>query len=144
MPAGDEVPIPESPHRVSKVLYNLARGRAVVYGRRVLNTDDLSMIAHVALSSIPERRKGVLQAFIATKGKPLTVNDVESAALTVRKHKLVEGVSRHTAENLMNEVEMLGFGKVERRGKKETQYLHLAADWQWIVSENFARYLGGH
>jgi hypothetical protein len=141
VPAGDEIPIPESPHRVSKVLYNLARGRAIVYGRRTLSTEDLPMIAHVALSSIPERRKGLLQAFIATKGKPLTVNDIEKAALTVRKRNIVEGVSRHTAENLMNEVEMLGFGKVEKRGKKGTQYLHLAAEWQWIVSEDFAPYL---
>ncbi len=89
------------------------------------------MIAHITLSSIPERRKAVLRAFIHGGGNRLSVKQVETAA----------DISRHTVEGLMKEMAWLGFGKHECKGAGKVQYLHLAPEWQWVASEKFSPYL---
>lgn len=53
---------PESAKRVNAVLYNLARGHALIHGRTLLSADDLPMIAQITLSSIPDRRRAILLA----------------------------------------------------------------------------------
>ena len=124
-------PHPESPHRANAVLYNLARGHALVYGRTWLSTEDMPMIAQVTLSSMPAERKAVLVARARNQGDLLTVAQVEEAT----------GVSRHTAERIMEDLDWLGIMKFEKEGVGRPSQLSIRSEWEWIVSGDFGALL---
>ncbi|MBA5868017.1 MAG: hypothetical protein GDA67_15090 [Nitrospira sp. CR1.3] len=86
----------ESPLRANAVLYNMARGHALISGRTHLAMDDLPAIARVTLSSIPTRRRAVLLTMAEAEGAPLTVAQVEQATK----------VSRHTVEAVSNHAKL--------------------------------------
>jgi len=119
---------PESPKRVNSVLYNLARGHALIHGRTFLTEDDLPMIAQITLSSIPDRRRAILLAFVEREGRPLTVAQIAQATR----------VSRHTAETYMAELEWLGVATFEKDGNGQASHLCLNPDWEWCVRPEFA------
>ena len=121
-------PQPESPHRANAVLYNLARGRALVYGRTELSLEELPMIAQVALSSIPVHRTAVLVAMARNNGEPLCVKQVEEAT----------GVSRHTAEMYMEEMDWLRVMKFDKEGVGKPSQLSIRPEWDWCMSASFA------
>ena len=121
----------ESSHRANSVLYNLARGRALVHGRTDLSTDDLPSIAQVTLSSIPAERRAVLVGMAGNEGNPLSVRQVEEAT----------GRSRHTCETIMAELDWLGIMKSEREGKGRPSLLTIRPDWNWVVTGDFAALL---
>ncbi len=129
----DTPPQPESPHRANAVLYNLARGRALVYGRTELAMDDLTMIAQVTLSSIPAERQAVLVALAKNDEEPLTVRQVEEAT----------GVTRHTAENLMKDLDRLGVMTFEKDGDGKPSHLSIRPEWSWCMAKDFAPLLLG-
>jgi len=122
---------PESPYRANAVLYNLARGHALVSGRTQLVQDDMPMIARITLSSIPAERRAVLLAFVNHGGEPLTVKQVREAT----------GGSRHTAEGLMEEMEWLGIAVYEHPGNGRASVLTLKQEWAWITQGEFAALL---
>ena len=66
----------EDAKRPYTILSNLARGRAILYDRDQLSPDDLPMVAHVALSSMPARRGAILRELVASG--QLTVADVQT------------------------------------------------------------------
>jgi hypothetical protein len=70
---------PEDPKRVLTLLLNLAKGRALVYGRRQLIEEDLSLAEHVVLSSMPGRRGEALCALQAASPNSVTVADLQVA-----------------------------------------------------------------
>src|SRR5207245_594440 len=80
---GHRPPDAEQPFRAVATLYNLARGRALVYGRRELTADDLPLVTDVALSSMPHERAKLLRALIEHAGR-----------LNTRRAGLALGVSR--------------------------------------------------
>jgi len=129
----DTPPQPESPHRANAVLYNLARGHALICGRTHLTPDDLPMIAQVTVSSIPLERRAVLLALAKNGRKPLTVNQVEE----------VTGVSRHTAERIMQDLDWLGVMRFNKEGDGKASSLAIRSEWAWCVSEKFAPFLLG-
>jgi len=120
----------ESPYRANAVLYNLARGHAVICGRTVLSTDDLPLIAKVTLSSMPIERRCVLVAW-AKKRDSLVVEDVAREAR----------VSRHTAERIMQDIEALGIGTVRTQGTGRPTLLHLSPDWRWCIERDFCEFI---
>src|SRR5262249_33641925 len=61
---GSSPPDAEVPFRATTTLYNLARGRALLYDRKHLEMEDLGLVAHVALSSMPYQRARLLRALI--------------------------------------------------------------------------------
>ena len=77
-------------------LYNLARGHALLYGRDHLVSEDLEIILHVALSSIPKDRMNILKLLIQKKrgvntfeiedqllvSKPTALKEMEKIRLT--------------------------------------------------------------
>ena len=129
----DEKPQPESAHRANAVLYNLARGHALVHGRTNLIADDLTVIGRVTLSSMPAERRAVLSAFHQTGKKELTVSDVVDAT----------EVSRHRAENIMQQLDRLGIMRFSKEGNGKPAHLSLADDWKWCVEDPFASMLQG-
>lgn len=118
---------PESPHRANAVLYNLARGHALVCGRMRLSADDVPIVAQITLSSIPVYRRAVLMAFARSEGKPLTVKQIEGAAR----------VTRHTAEAIMDEMEWLGLAIHEKHGNGKPSFLTIKNEWTWCMAQEF-------
>src|SRR5262245_15805692 len=73
----------EDPRRAYAVLGNLARGHALVNGRRQLTDADLPPVARVAVSSLPHRLARVFLGLVGNGGEPLTIAEAQ-AALGVR------------------------------------------------------------
>ncbi len=92
-------PIVEDPSRAVFCLYNLARGRAILYGRANITLEDLPLVMHVALSSAPWDRGQAVQLLIKNKGE-IQAEDLESPL----------GVSRPTALRTMKTLALLGVG----------------------------------
>ncbi|MDK2743469.1 MAG: hypothetical protein NDI90_11180 [Nitrospira sp. BO4] len=129
----DSKPSHETAHRANTILYNLARGRALTYGRTQLNTDDVPMVAQVALSSMPRDRRTIWMALARQEGRPLTVQQVAT----------VLEVSRHTAEDRMTEMEWLGCMVFDKPGNGKESTLRVRPEWTWFVTGQGAGLLLG-
>jgi hypothetical protein len=81
----------EQPRRAYAVLRNLARGRALTYGRRQLAEGDLPMVARVVVSSMPGEAARVFPALVQAGQEGLTVSQVRQA-LGVRHPETARGV----------------------------------------------------
>ena len=118
----------EGPERALAVLYNLARGHALLHGRRQLTEDDLPLVTHVALSSAPTDRSRLFRKLIENHG-----------ALTTREAAAVLQVSRPTAARAMKALELLGLADVDEAPPEAgdlgtpAHYLDLRSDWKWCV-----------
>jgi len=117
---GQQGPVqPESAHRATAVLHNIARGHAIIHGRTRLNNEDLPLIARIALSSMPKERRAVLEAFAKHSGKPLSVIDVSEAA----------SVSDNTARKIMREFDRLQIAHYDQNGMGKASPLTLNSEW---------------
>jgi len=127
------VPLPESPHRANAVLYNLARGHALIHGRTMVVQEDLPCLAKVTLSSIPTERGRVLRAFIRANHHTLTLAHAQ-AALGVK--------SLATARHVMEDLVRLGVLEQKKgaQGKADVFCVHCA--WAWCVSNEFRAMVG--
>jgi len=61
-------PIIEKPRRINQLLYNLARGHALINGRTQLNGDDAKAVIEIALNSAQKSRVQIVEALIANQG----------------------------------------------------------------------------
>lgn len=115
-------PIIEQPHRAMSLLYALARGHALVYGRRQLSEDDLPIVARAALESTPNDRRAVIRILLRNGGTASTA-DVEKALRC----------SSPTARAILETLEHLGIGAFENPGPPVTGTLTLAESLRWIL-----------
>lgn len=113
----------ENPRRAFSVLRNIARGHALVHGRRQLTRDDLPTVAWVALSSIPREYALMFWSVIDNDGEPVTVADVQK----------VLGLGHHqTAANRMQE--MAEHRVMVFDADRQPATLYFAKDWDWCTS----------
>lgn len=117
-------PSHEAPHRANAILYNLARGRALIHGRSVLTEADLPMVAQVALSSMPSHRRALWIAMTQNQAQPLTVKQVSTAL----------EVSPNTAQERMQEMAWLGPMVFDSPGQGKASTLSVHPDWVWFVT----------
>lgn len=94
----------EQPHRLAALLYNLARGHALLHGRSQLTGEDLLLVSRVALDSMPLERRKVLRLLITTEPGLLRSSDEVKEAL---------GCSKPTALRIMREMGLLGVADVQ-------------------------------
>ncbi len=67
----------------------------------------------------------------SNQGDLLTVAQVEEAT----------GVSRHTAERIMEDLDWLGVMKLEKEGVGKPSQLSIRPEWEWVVSGDFGALL---
>lgn len=127
----DTPPQPEAPTRAAAVLGALARGRALVHDRNTVLHDDLPFIVHVMLSTMPHDRRTILLAMAMKDGAPLTVEQVSTAT----------GISRHTAESRMAELDWLGLMTFNQAGMGKTARLSIHEKWAWVMAPQFRKLL---
>lgn len=125
-------PIPEDPNRPFQILYNLARGHAVLYGRNFVTSDDLEVVVCIALSSAPRDRLDKLFFLIGNNGK-FNTNQFMKETDTVR------------ATALRNMELLAVLGLVERSKEpgttKSWNVLKLKDYYNWFLTDEFKKYL---
>ncbi len=72
------IPTIEKPDRILTCFYNLARGHAVIYGRRILIQDDLKPALALAADSAPPARAKLFNKLL-TYGGTMNTDDVQEA-----------------------------------------------------------------
>ena len=129
-------PIIERPRRINQLLYNLARGHALVNGRTQLNEDDAKAIIEIALNSAQKSRVQIFDALIANRGVVSTgqleqiLNRTNTTVLQeMAKFEILKIGTTRNAEN--NEV-----------GRPEKE-LAINERFQWFCGDEFYRLRNG-
>lgn len=89
----------EAPPRVVSMMKNLARGHALLHGRRQITGEDLDTCARVALSTVPKKRRDLLRELLQLdSSERLKTRDVIDRL----------GVAHETADDRMKTLHDLG------------------------------------
>jgi len=125
-------PITEMPDRLNQLLYNLARGHAVVCGRKNIEREDLKTALRIALDSAPPNRSKIFKYLINNEGR-IATNEV----MTILK------CSRPSALKYMQEMAILEIvetdgnmeDETESYGGRPEQIITLKDKYAWFISE---------
>lgn len=119
-----ETGTPEGPQRIVLLLLTLVRGLALVNGRSSVTADDLALVRHIAFSSVPLKRRGVLRALLASGG------ELDSSQVGVALD-----TSRPTAISRMKELGAAGIGVyIEGEATSSTPAkIVLGNEWKWLL-----------
>src|SRR3990167_1957892 len=132
-------PIIELPDRANSILYNFARGRALLYGRNYIIIDDIKMVKDIAFCSMPNDRRQLFQTLIDNIGivGTSTIDDALRCSPKVAKGLMETFVVLGIAEDATLDWNMStpGAGSDEKaiRLKEETA--------SWLFSDDFAAIL---
>ncbi len=130
-------PVFEKPLRLTAVLYGLARGHAILCGRRSVTEDEMPLIAAVSLSSMPDDRRRVLDLLISRdhddKLTPL-------GSVTSTEVREILGYSKHAAHKVLNALDVLDVGDLTGGVGPEPLKLTLKPEYGWLTKDEFAAY----
>ncbi len=62
------IPMKERPYRAMQILYNIARGHAILYGRNYVTNDDIKILIPIVFSSMPDDRRRMWQLLVENNG----------------------------------------------------------------------------
>jgi len=126
-----EMPIKEEPSRASSVLYNIARGHAVLYGRNHVTKDDLSVVVPIVRSSAPRERVDLFRLLIENDG-----------LLNTEQLMNIATMSRATALKEMQKLAIMGLvDKAEQATTtKPIVAIRLKNEFRWFLSPDFKQY----
>jgi hypothetical protein len=116
---------PEGPHRIVRIFKILAQGLALMEDRTSVTQNDLEIVQHIALSSIPSHRRRVLRAVIAKSG------DLNSA----QAEKLLN-ISRPTARTWMRELSATGIVEWVKSDGNSPEKIVLDQKWFWLLGQD--------
>jgi hypothetical protein len=120
--------IREGKRRLTTLLYDLARARALLYGRGAVNLEDIAFAAHIGLSSMPKDRRLACQVLLReSEVSPL------GEAKTSEVEKAIDA-SRNTAVRLMETLAALGTVYVEKSDREHG--MKLESTFSWFTQED--------
>ncbi len=129
----DYIPLPENPRRLNRMLYNLAKGHALLCGRNYIEKEDVALVIKVALSTTSIHRAKIIERLISNEGEVF-------ATELMRALKC----SRPIALKYMKEFRRLGIVKLikvrEVVGRPEFK-LKLRDELSWFISKEFLSFL---
>lgn len=129
---GYTVSQPEDPKRAIRVLYNLAKGHALLTGRNYIILDDIPIVVKTVLSTAMIERVGLLYLLINNGG------DVSTDDIISNLH-----VTRHTALRTMTELTVIGLVETyEQKGEHDrnyTKHIRLKEKFNWFLTSEFER-----
>lgn len=117
-------PVIEQPHRAMSLLYALARGHALIHGRRQVTTSDLPLVARAALESTPNDRRAVVHQLLKHEGVVTTAN-VQTALRC----------SSPTARAILETLEKLGLGEFVNPGPPTVGTFTLDEAFAWLLDD---------
>jgi hypothetical protein len=118
----------EKPDRINQLFYNIARGHAVIQGRRRISRSDLKIVVELAVDSCMPSRARLFRKLLENDGIMKT-SEVETALLC----------SKPTALKEMETLKILGIATVSQEsfgevGEPEKE-IKLAEDHKWFLSD---------
>lgn len=121
-------PIIEMPDRISQVLYNLARGHALICGRTNISHDDLGIILNITFDSAPLSRSRLFRVLIENKGE-ISTDDLMGKI----------NCSRPMALKEMETLKILGLVDLVESGismvGRPTKIMTLKPEFSWFIGE---------
>ena len=125
------IPVKEDLFRLSKTLYNLARGHAIIHGRNYITNEDLEIVIHVVMSSIPTDRLRLFEVLLSNKG--------------IADTKQVENHLSASIATALKEMEKLRVLEIVEECKvngksKPTLAIKLKNEYSWILDDKFRQY----
>lgn len=121
------IPIKEMPDRINQLLYNLARGHALVCERRQIAMDDIKTVLEVTFSSAPAQRVKAFKALLENNGELIT--NQAMAALNC---------SRPTAIKELEALTILKITKTvseENDMEKKQKHIKLKDEFAWFLGD---------
>lgn len=117
----------EGAERVMFLLNTLCLGLALIDGRNHVTEDDLRTVRHVALSSLPQKRRNLLRLVLSSSGQVTSTAFARSAK-----------ISKPTALERMKELAKTGICTLTD-GNQQTSSataITLADDWRWLLTDS--------
>jgi len=122
---------PEDPSRAMTVLYNLARGHALLTGRNYITKEqDIPIIIKTVLSTAQIERVSLFSLLIANKGKITTPQIIEF--LNVSRPTALRTMSEFRAIGLVDEQEIIVNGN-------KIKQITLDPKFAWFLSDEFEK-----
>jgi hypothetical protein len=122
-----KVPLTEQPDRINQILYNCARGHAVMRGRSKLKFEDLEGVMKLVLESVPFERARLFKYLIKNNGQ-LNSQNVQNFLRCTRPTALKE----------MRTLTLLGLVEESREWENykstniEITYIKLLEEFDWL------------
>jgi hypothetical protein len=126
-------PITEMPDRLNQLLYNLARGHALVCGRKNINKEDLGIVMRVALDSAPPNRSKIFKLLIKSAGV-LTTNQVMEILKCSRPTALKEMEQLVILEIVEPSEDLAEANKWHFKGRPESE-INLKKEFEWFLTK---------
>ena len=123
-------PIIEQPERLATLLLNLARAHAQLHGRDGITGLDMPLVTKVALSSMPDDRRGAIEILLQETETP------KGTAKSAEIEKQLK-VSRPTAIVIMKRLGVLGLVDLIEGAGTEGNTINLLQRFHWLLSDEF-------
>lgn len=121
-------PVIEMPDRISQILYNLARGHALICDRTNISHDDLGLILNIAFDSAPLSRSRLFRILVESSGEISTDNLMEKI-----------NCSRPMALKEMETLKILGLVDLKDSDAsmvgRPSKVMTLKAEFSWFIEE---------
>ena len=125
------IPLIEEPERVTNLLYNLARGHALIHGRNQINDSDVSILIPIVLSSAPYERTLLITKLLDNNGS-LDSSEIQD--------KL--NCSQASASRMMKIFDILGICDKKSLAEEDEigrplAFIELKEEFSWFLEESF-------
>jgi hypothetical protein len=121
--------LPEHPQRAAEILFNLAKGHALLYGRNFVTIEDIQIIVKTVLSTAQIDRVKVFSLLLANGASPLSTSKIIQSL----------NISPQTARRKMIEFKTIGLVNEEYSGSSHELYIELKPEFNWFLSEEFSK-----
>jgi hypothetical protein len=128
--------VTEGVERFTSIVYNLARGHALVSGRTGVNFEDFPLVASVALSSLPDDRRKAVELLIEPPS-----NDQTSVPGQFSIQQLMKSMhcTDKTAKNTMEKLEIIELGTNDCTRGPGASTFTLHEDYYWFLGDEFRK-----
>lgn len=127
----------EGPMRLVTLLYELARGHAILSGRKHLTEDDLPVVIAVALSSVPDDRRRVLNLIIDPAHPD---KESKRGSVTSTEIENILKFSKPFAILTIETLAQLGVGKLSGGAGPVPLTFTLRGDFGWLLTDDFLKH----
>jgi len=125
--------LPEHPQRAGGILFNLAKGHALLYGRNFVTMDDIPIVVKTVLSTAQIDRVKIFSLLLANKGRSLSTSRIT----------LSLNISPQTARRKMTEFKAIGLVDEENLGSNHELSIKLKSEFDWFLGEEFTQIRDG-
>lgn len=126
----------EGVDRLVTVLYNLARGHAIVAGRYNVTKEDLPVVLHVAISCLPDDRRKVVEFLLVPRD---VVAESSRGVISTTDLVRTSGHSDKSAKSTIMRLHTLGVGRCEPGKGTRATVFRLSEEYRLLFSESIQR-----